>query len=448
MVVRRRFPDARVAVIKAGPDFIDPMFHSLSAHATGNIDIFFSGADGARAVFESDTRGCSLAIVEGSMGYFDGVSGGIGASAFEVASALGSPVILVFDAKGRSMSLCAEILGFMKFRPSDRIAGVILNRCSRSRYALLSDMIRKECGVGCLGFLEEDEGFSVGSRHLGLMTPETVPGIGGKMEMLAARASETLDIDGILRAASFSEASVECAPVRAEPGREKVRIAVARDDAFCFYYRENLDMLRAAGAGISFFSPLADEEVPEGCSALYIGGGYPELFFSRLADNSRSSSSVRRFCGSGAPVFAECGGFLYLQMLGILGGSFRNEGKPVRFGYIELEALEDSFLMEKGGRIKAHEFHYFDTSENGSSFRAVKGDGRSWMCIRVSSPSNAPRCRGGERNIVAGFPHLYFPSNPAVAERFVEAALVFESMRGLSCAGCSSCGKGGCPHEK
>ena len=210
-----------------------------------------------------------------------------------------------------------------------------------------------------------------------------------------------------------------------------VRIAVAQDEAFCFYYRENTDLLKVCGAEIVPFSPLRDQSVPPNCHALYLGGGYPELFPVQLAENTAMLQSVRAFCRSGAPVFAECGGFLYLKLAGILAGTFQNTGHLVRFGYVTLTANEDTLLCKKGDTIRAHEFHYFDTSHNGKAFTAEKTNGRQWQCIESTvavAEMHAVGCKknalgaGELPNIVAGFPHLYFPSNPDFARNFVDAA--------------------------
>ena len=255
---------------------------------------------------------------------------------------------------------------------------------------------------------------------------------------------------------SAPPADPEFYPADFQP-RFKTKIAFACDAAFCFYYRENLDLLAEFGAKIVRFSPLNNEPVPQDASALYIPGGYPELFFSRLAENTKTISSIKEFAAKGAPIFAECGGFLYLQLAGVLSGSFKNEHHAVRFGYITLEAQKDTFLCSKGDTLKAHEFHHFDSTENGTAFSAVKTDGQSWKCVNSCAPlpgifpQNRPPCpflnaRIESENIIAGFPHFYFPSNKRIAENFVTAALLFESLKSSDpprpktpCPSCSKC---------
>ena len=495
-----------VAAIKFGPDFIDPLFHQkVLGRKTGNIDLFFTDEDTARAIFAHDTTGADIVVCEGAMGYYDGADGTERASAYATARTLGCPVILVVDVKGKSLSVCAEINGFASFREKngDRsgICGVILNRCSASLYEKLAPLIQKECDLRPLGFLEQNADFAIESRHLGLVTPDAVSDLQKKIEVLTEAARKSLDIEKIKQIA-FNEVEVisynvdffrqfydrknEYSLVTVQKSRrgdansiqttdssaqksnpsacsadksEKIRIAVAKDEAFCFYYQENLDLLEAFGAELVPFSPLRDKLIPAGCNALYLGGGYPELFPVQLAENTTMLQSVRMFCRSGAPVFAECGGFLYLKLAGILAGTFENKKKLVRFGYITLTANEDTLLCKKGDSIRAHEFHYFDTTENGSAFTAQKPNGTQWQCIQSAVPVKDMRsvgcenCAGGcgkcaentdssqKPTIFAGFPHLYFPSNPVFAQNFVRAAQEFAKRKKSGCANCAKKGK-------
>lgn len=465
-------PDA--AAIKCGPDFIDPLFHrTVLNRQTGNVDLFFSTESQARAIFAHDVALSRIAICEGAMGYYDGVMAlGAGegsapapsaqASAYETARALKCPVVLVVDVRGKSLSVCAEINGFTRFREQNGdksgICAVILNRCSRSLYETLAPQIRAECGLPVLGFLEQNPAFELPSRHLGLVTPNAVDNLRQKLDVLSEAAAKTLDLEALSALAhtapAFSYQAFEAQFGAGDEKKEaalavdakKPRIAYACDEAFCFYYRENLDALCALGAELVPFSPLRDKLLPAGCQALYIGGGYPELFPMQLAENTTLLQSVRAFCRSGAPVFAECGGFLYLQLAGVLPGTFSNTGHLVRFGYITLTAAENSFLCRAGEQIRAHEFHYFDTTANGSSFAAQKPSGKTWACmVNTAAVPEMPAhgCHAAapqEPNIVAGFPHLYFCSNLAFARNFVAAARAFgEKKQTARCSGCGGC---------
>ncbi|WP_191013714.1 cobyrinate a,c-diamide synthase [Treponema zioleckii] len=413
------------AVLKVGPDYIDPLFHSeISESLTGNLDLFFTPPQTVKNIFLRDTKDADFAIVEGAMGLFDGEGGSsVRASAFDVASVLGLPIVLVVDAAKKSLSLCAEIFGIIKFaeeesvknqlslpqKKSPIIAGVILNRASKTTYELLAPQIKKLCGLEVFGYLEDNPDFFVGSRHLGLVTPSDVEGIKEKILNLASSAEKTIDFKRIIDFAKKNTESSEdfCAPSfcsvfesENSPACKVVRIAVPRDRAFCFYYRENLSLLESFGAELCYFSPLKNEPLPKNCSGLYIGGGYPELFPAELSENKISANSVRAFCRSGAPVFAECGGFLYLQLLGLLPGSFENKNHLVRFGYVELVCNEDNFLLKKGEKIRGHEFHYFDTTQNGAAFTAKKVNGKTWECIQVASPLQVMRpscCQRGDK---------------------------------------------------
>lgn len=457
---------ADAAAVKCGPDFIDPLFHrQVSGRPAGNVDLFFTPPAQARALFARAVRGADIAVCEGAMGFYDGIAGTEEASAYEVARALSCPVILVADAKGKSRSLCAEIGGFASFRERDGdrsgIRGVVLNRCSAAQYERLAPAVERECGVRALGFLEQDDACSLPSRHLGLVTPDAVSGLWEKLDALAHSARQTLDIAAITRIAR-SAPPLDCgddliqhaADETERLARARVRIAIAQDEAFCFYYRESLDLLAAFGAEPVPFSPLRDRAIPPDCHALYLGGGYPELFPVPLAENTAMLDSLRAFCRSGAPVLAECGGFLYLKLAGVLAGTFENRGRLVRFGYVTLTANEDTLLCRKGDTIRAHEFHYFDTTHNGGAFTARRADGTAWQCIESTAPVAQMRptcCTARTANIVAGFPHLSFASNPAFARRFVQAARDFAARGRTGCAGCGGChadrpcgGCGGC----
>ena len=457
-------PDA--AAIKCGPDFIDPLFHrTVLGRKTGTIDLFFSTEAEARALFAHDTAGAGVAVLEGAMGYYDGVTAAAPttqASAFKTAQALHCPVVLVVDARGKSLSVCAEINGFASFRERDGdrsgICGVILNRCSAQLYQLLAPQIRTACGLPTLGHLDYHEDAAIPSRHLGLATPDTIDDVQTKLSTLAEAAAQTLDVAGIaalarsappLTCEDFTEMFVRRAVDTTERVVETTtpRIAYAYDEAFCFYYRENLDLLSALGAVVVPFSPLHDHQLPADCHALYLGGGYPELFPLLLADNTSMLKSIRAYARSGAPILAECGGFLYLQLAGVLPGTFSDTGHLTRFGYATLTANEDTLLCKKGEHIRAHEFHYFDTTTNGSAFTAAKPSGKTWQCM-VNARAVADRPETGCRmhatktqppNIVAGFPHLYFPSNPRFAARFVQAAQNFAARSAQGVVGCTNC---------
>ena len=402
--------------MKCGPDYIDPMFHAKVLGVPGrNLDLFLQGHDGVRRTLES--RRESISVIEGAMGLFDGVGGTIEASAWEIAASCGIPVILAVKPGGSSATLAAQIRGLMTFREPNQIAGVIITACRESLYERLKPVIERETGLSVFGFLPPMKEAELQSRHLGLMTADEVADLRERFLAVAAQMEKTVDIDGILALAGTAETK----PEETAALEAVCRIAVARDEAFSFYYEDSFRALREAGAEITFFSPIRDESLPE-CDGLYLGGGYPEIYAAELEKNAAMRESIRAAVLGGLPTVAECGGFLYLQesledadgvphaMAGVLPGRGFKTGRLQRFGYSYLAADEYSLLFRKGEKVPVHEFHYWDSTENGTDLHAAKPDGRTWEC-GYASPT-----------LYAGFPHLHFGGEAPLAERFVEAA--------------------------
>ena len=395
---------------KCGPDYIDPMFHrSVLKTPSHNLDLFLQGREGVLRTLRGSGGG--IAVLEAAMGYYDGVSGTARASAWELAELTGTPAILVLSPSGAGITLAAQVKGLLDFRTPSRIAGVILNRCRESLFAYLKPILERECGIPVLGYLPLLPEAELASRHLGLITADEVPDLEGRIGLLADALEEHCDVDKLLSLAS------ESAP-QAAAGRKSscCTVAVARDAAFCFYYEENLRLLEAAGAELRFFRPLSDAALPA-CDGLYLGGGYPELYAKELSENRSMRASIRAAIENGLPTVAECGGFLYLQqsldefpMAGVLPGrGFRTE-RLQRFGYLTLESAEDSLLFRAGERIPAHEFHYWDCTDNGTALGASKESGAGWRCGFCSE------------TLYAAFPHLHFGGELPLAERFVQVA--------------------------
>lgn len=415
----------RCAAFKCGPDYIDPLFHSEVIGATqGNLDLFFTDENTLCAHMADVAADCDISVIEGVMGYYDGL--GVSsdeASAYHVATATQSPVLLVVDVGGACLSVCALIRGFVQFRSRSRIAGVILNRCSPGLFQMLAPAIERECGIKALGYLPKSEDFALESRHLGLVTAAEVVDLRKKLDLMAEALAHTVDLQAILDLA-WSAPALEFVPPVVKPETDKSPvIAVARDKAFCFYYRENLALLQRLGAKLVFFSPLEDQALPEGASALYLGGGYPELYGQALSVNLPMREAIAKAVENKMPVFAECGGFMYLHrtltdqsgqtwpLCGVIDADCHFTGRLVRFGYVTLKAQCTNLLSPAGREIRGHEFHYFDSEENGGDFTAAKpGNGRSWPCIHATE------------SFFAGFPHLYFPSAPDFARSFVRAS--------------------------
>ena len=409
----------RVGAAKCGPDYIDPMFHSRVIGAkSSNLDSFFFDRDTMRYLLAHNTQGCDVTVIEGVMGYYDGLGGVTDtASAWQLADTLDLPALLVVRPKGASLTLAAELRGLTAFRTPHHIAGILLNDCTRGLCALLKPMLEKETGlpvVGCLPPLPEA---AIESRHLGLKTAAEIDDLQRKIQLLSDAAQQT--IDWPLLHTLFDRPAPAAVPCTVPPPR--VRLAVARDAAFCFTYAETLEALRENGAELCFFSPLADTALPDNIGGLYLPGGYPELYAARLAANAALRAAVKSAVQGGLPTVAECGGFLYLgrtlqdangtphPMAGVLPGQGFKVGRLVRFGYARLTARADSMLFRAGETLPVHEFHHWDSTENGDAFTAAKANGRQWACGFANE------------RLYAGFPHLYWAGTP-LPKRFAAAA--------------------------
>lgn len=413
---------------KCGPDYIDPMFHrtvlDVDSH---NLDLFLSHESTVRKLYARYSAGHGAVVVEGAMGFYDGLGGTTHrASAWDVAHTLGLPVLLVVRPKGASLTLAAQIRGLQSFRQPSHLAGILLNDCTPMLAKSLSPMLERETGLPVVGCLPHMEQAVLESRHLGLCTAGEIQDLAQRIDAVAERLEETVDWERLL-ALCETGGRPGAEPVSVCP---KAPIAVARDAAFCFTYQESLDALRQAGGELLFFSPLKDAELPRGACGLYLPGGYPELYAQQLSKNEAMRRGIKEAVERGMPTVAECGGFLYLgrtlqggdgaiyPMAGVLPGEAVRKERLVRFGYAELTADRDSLLFRAGERVPIHEFHYWDSSENGADLTAVKPlTGRSWSCGFA-----------GER-LYAAFPHLYFPGRPELAQRFVQAATQYRTER-------------------
>lgn len=407
-----------VQSFKCGPDYIDPTFHTqVLGVPSRNLDLFLQGPDGVRRTLARCRA--DLALLEGAMGYYDGVSGSTDASAWQVADAAGVPAVLVLRPGGAGPTLAAQVRGLQSFRSPSHLKGLLLNDCGPGLHAYLRPILERETGLPVLGYLPPMEKAVFPSRHLGLLTAGEITDLSARIALLAAQLERTADVPALLGLAQDGgrpSAAPAPAPVRC-------RVAVARDEAFCFLYEDNLDALRESGAEVVFFSPLRDEALPPDIHGLYLTGGYPELHARALGQNSAMRESVRQAVEAGLPTVAECGGFLYLQktledeagtpwpMAGALpGAGFRTE-RLQRFGYLTLAAEAHSLLLRRGETVPAHEFHYWDCTENGAALAARKpGRDTAWRCGFVSPA------------LYAAFPHLHFGGQLPLARRFADRA--------------------------
>lgn len=422
---------------KCGPDYIDPMFHRYVLGIPGrNLDSFFLPTEGVREVLVDAVREeqAGIAVLEGVMGYYDGLGGTeTSASSWEIAEITDTPAILVLDCKGASLSAAAMASGFLHFRKNSHIAGVILNRVSSMYYERLAAAVEEASGLPVLGYLPESEEYRMESRHLGLFLPGEIDRLRERIGRLADQMEKSIAVDRVLEVAGMlplrienkekekaENESMEAESIAKFPACQeqkvtsRVRIGVARDEAFCFYYQENFHLLEQMGAELVYFSPLRDKKIPDRMDGLLFGGGYPENYARELAKNAAMRESIRRSIAAGMPFLAECGGFLYLhrtlegsdgkhwEMAGVYPFDAYRTNRLRRFGYVRL-------LTSSGQEIHGHEFHYWESEDPGTDWEAVKPTGnRSWRCIHE---------KGGQ---IGGFPHLYYASCPDFLRKWLD----------------------------
>lgn len=434
-VLRRR--GLNPIACKCGPDYIDPMFHRYVLGIPGrNLDSFFLPTEGVREVLVDAVREeqAGIAVLEGVMGYYDGLGGTeTSASSWEIAEITDTPAILVLDCKGASLSAAAMASGFLHFRKKSHIAGVILNRVSSMYYERLAAAVEEASGLPVLGYLPESEEYRMESRHLGLFLPGEIDRLRERIGRLADQMEKSIAVERVLEVAGMlplrvenkekekaENESMEAESIAKFPACQeqkvtsRVRIGVARDEAFCFYYQENFHLLEQMGAELVYFSPLRDKKIPDRVDGLLFGGGYPENYARELAENAVMRESIRRSIAAGMPFLAECGGFLYLhrtlegsdgkhwEMAGVYPFDAYRTNRLRRFGYVRL-------LTSSGQEIHGHEFHYWESEDPGTDWEAVKPTGnRSWRCIHE---------KGGQ---IGGFPHLYYASCPDFLRKWLD----------------------------
>ena len=424
----------KTASFKCGPDYIDPMFHSrVIGTKSRNLDTFFTGSEVTKYLLTRNARDCEIAVMEGVMGFYDGVAGTTTtASAYDLAKVTDTPVILIVNSRGMSVSLAAYVKGFLEYKKDSHIKGVIFNQMSPMLYPRMKKLLEEELGVAVLGYVPKVEDCVIESRHLGLVLPDEIPELKDRLHKLAGVLEETLDIDRILKLAGEAPDLLDAKPESVTDFRlsEPVRIGVAEDEAFCFFYADNFRLLGEMGAEIVPFSPMEDKQLPDDLDGLLLYGGYPELNGKKLEQNTTMKDLIREKLKAGMPCMAECGGFMYLheemegmdgnfyQMAGVIPGKAYRTPKLSRFGYVTLTQKKPALGMEDFGEIPAHEFHYFDSENCGGDFHAAKPESkRGWDCIH------------GTDTMLAGFPHLYYYGNPEVPKAFLKKCLAYKKQR-------------------
>lgn len=441
----------KTASFKCGPDYIDPMFHSrVIGTKSRNLDTFFTSGERTRYLLGMNAKDCEIAVMEGVMGYYDGVGGTTTrASAYDLACVTDTPVILIVNSKGMSVSLGAYIKGFVEYKKDSHIRGVIFNQMSPMLYPRMKKLVEEEVGIRVLGYVPKVEDCVIESRHLGLVLPEEIPELKERLQKLSEVLEKSLDVEGILALAKEAPqllvpdelpeeafhwqipcVSPESGSASCSNGGNRLRIGLAKDEAFCFFYEDNFRLLRQMGAELIPFSPIHDEKLPENLDGILLYGGYPELNAKALSNNVSMRHEIANAIKSGMPCMAECGGFMYLheemegmdgefyQMAGVIPGRVNRTPRLTRFGYITLEQEKEVLGEADFGPVPAHEFHYFDSENCGSDFHAAKPESsRGWECIH------------GNERMLAGFPHLYYYANPRIPQAFLKRCLDYRKER-------------------
>lgn len=417
----------KVSSFKCGPDYIDPMFHKkiigTDAH---NLDSFFCDDNMLKYLLFENSKNTDISVIEGVMGFYDGYCGR--GSAYSVSEITETPAVIVIDCKGMSNSIGAIIKGFLEYQKPNKIIGFIFNRLPEKLVGL-AKKICSELNTKYFGFMPVND-FIIESRNLGLVTANEISDLKSKINKLGELAEKHILIDKLVEIADkdfpkYIEPKINRIGCKSPP-----IIAVSKDNVFCFEYSDNINCLKKLGCEIKYFSPLEDAYIPDNSCGLILCGGYPELYAEKLSKNKSMLDDIYKKVKSGMPTIAECGGFMYLHKIienesgtefngvGIIDGKAFKTNKLQRFGYIEITAGNDNMLCKKGEKILAHEFHYWDSTDCGNSFTAEKMDGCNWKCVHAN------------KNLYAGFPHLYFYSDIKIAENFVKRCVQYGGLNG------------------
>ena len=411
-----------VSSFKCGPDYIDPMFHEeVIGTPSNNLDSFFLNKDELINLFTTYASN-ALSIIEGVMGYYDGINSSSNrGSTYDVANLLQASSILIVNSKGLSISNLAVVKGFVSFKEDSLIKGVIFNNISKKVYDELKEQFKILFpNLSLIGYVPKlDESLLLESRHLGLVTSQEIINLKDKLNKISDILDETLDFDLLMNIASTNPLPTNNNYIKP---LGKVKIGVAKDKAFCFYYHSNIKLLEDLGAQVVYFSPLNDTHLPLDLDGIYLGGGYPELYLKELSLNNSIKKELKDLLNKGLPMIAECGGFMYLNksiegypMVNFFDGDVINQKHLVRFGYVELTSMNDNIFGKQGNMIKGHEFHYYDVSPSGEGFLAKKTNGTTYPCAVASD------------TYYAGYPHLYFLSNIEMIKNYFRKCMEWKN---------------------
>ncbi|SES35141.1 cobyrinate a,c-diamide synthase [Psychrobacillus sp. OK032] len=412
---------------KCGPDYIDPTYHTaVTKRPSRNVDSFMMAHEVVRDIVARASKDTDVSIIEGVMGFYDGKSPlSNEGSAAHISELTNSPVILIVNAASMARSVAAIVKGFQMLDENTNIVGVIANQLgSKSHFDIVKTAIEAECNVPVIGYLQKGAVPTLPSRHLGLIPAIERGDLDEYFDDLANAIEATVDLDHLLEITKAPTIAVETSIFEKQTDRKPVHIAVAKDAAFNFYYEENLELLRAYGAELHFFSPLQNEQVPSQAQGLYIGGGFPEEFAEQLSKNTFSNKSICRVIEQGLPTLAECGGFMYLtesitnragqtyEMLGVIQGHIKMQDKLAALGYREITGVKGNFLIHADERAKGHEFHY-STYEGDHQTPAYFSKGR----LKAQQEGYL------HGNLVAGYTHFHFASNPNLVQNWLNKCL-------------------------
>jgi cobyrinic acid a,c-diamide synthase len=425
-----------IQAFKVGPDFIDPSYHSLlTGRPSRNLDSWMLGKDRVKWIFRRAAAGADISIIEGVMGLYDGFAPTEDAgSTAQIAKLLKAPVILVVDAGMMARSVAAMVRGYQAFDRHVQIAGVIFNNVGgQGHYDILKAATERYCNVTVLGYLPSDARLKQPERHLGLIPAIERDNLNNFFHSLIEASAKTIDIDKVIDVARTGQRMSAAPEGLALSQIDHVKIAVARDEAFNFYYQDNLEILQACGAELHFFSPLQAEALSDDVDGLIFGGGFPELYAGHLEKNKRLRVDIYGRIARGLPTYAECGGLMYLskqiidqenrafQMVGAINSTTRMTSQLVNFGYAEVKALSNNLIARVGETARGHEFHYSDIEfheENSSP---------AYQVTHRKGPSRDEGVAQG--SLLASYVHLHFANQPLWAERFVQECAEYRRSR-------------------
>ncbi|MDQ0228988.1 cobyrinate a,c-diamide synthase [Metabacillus malikii] len=417
---------------KCGPDYIDPSYHTaVTKRVSRNLDSWMLSDERVLDILSHGQKGADISIIEGVMGFFDGKQplSNEGSTA-EISMLTKSPVLLVVNCESMARSAAAIVKGFQLFAEDVNLVAVIANKVgSEGHYQLVKAAIEQECNIPVIGYLKRELDIEIPERHLGLIPSIERGELDSFFTNLGENVLETIDVERLLDLAETEEILLPSTSLFGTQTDRKVKIAVAKDAAFNFYYPENLELLEHFGAELYYFSPLANEELPNDVDGLYLGGGFPEEFARILEKNSGVRLSIKRAIQSGLPTIAECGGFMYLtnsiktsnsetyQMVGVIPGDVHMQTRLAALGYREVKGNHEHFLL-KGQVARGHEFHY-------STFHTIEKE--------IPYAFETTGMRGTQlegyatENLIAGYTHLHFGSCPKIAENWVKRCLEYKN---------------------